>query len=172
MKKLHRIFITGAMVAGSLAMTAPFAMANTVITMTTVNSHSAPGAVANDVGVPSTSSLQQTSVTLLIPSLDSKLVPMPTLSFTFTPTDSSVTPITVTGTYIAGSTDEYNVPVPNFGQSETVNISTAYTNNGVNYTATAGPLVDTLPEAPLAAALPLGMLGVWYIMRKRRLATQ
>lgn len=144
--------ITGAMMLGSLALTSPMAFAATTAGLTL-----SPG---------------QTSVTLTVPNLDSQLQPAQTLSFTFTPEDTSIAPITTTGTYIAGTPDEYTVPVPNFGKQETVNISTGYSFNGVNYTATAGPLIDTLPFAPLAAALPLGMLGVWYVMRKRRMLQQ
>jgi len=152
MKNWKYGLITSAMVLGSLALASPLAFASTTTGLTL-----SPG---------------QTSVTLTVPNLDSQLQPAQTLSFTFTPENGSIAPITTTGTYIAGSPDVYNVPVPNFGQQETVNISTGFTYSGVNYTATAGPLIDTLPFAPLAAALPLGMLGVWYVMRKRRMLQQ
>ncbi len=154
MHKWQKFVVTGSIVASTLALSTPFAFATT--------------------NVASGLTLQpgQTSITLTVPNLDSQLQPSPTLSFQFTPVDSSVGAMTTTGSYISGSTDEYTVPIPNFGKQETVNIAVGYSYNGVNYTATAGPLIDTLPEAPLAALLPIGMLGVFYITRKRRAASQ
>lgn len=114
----------------------------------------------------------QTSVNLTVPNLDSQLQPSPQLSFVFTPKNNSVQPMTVTGTLINSNIDEYSVPIPNFGQQETVSVSVAYSFNGIDYTATAGPLVDTLPEAPFAALIPIALVGVWYFMsRKNRKKT-
>ncbi len=155
MKKLHRSLLAGSVIASSLVFSAQFAFAATGT------------AVQNGLMLAKGAK----SITLTVPNMDSELQPTPTLPFTFTPSNPTVKPMTTTGTYVPGSPDEYTVPVPNFGKTEVVDVSTGYTFNGVNYTATAGPLIDTLPEVPLAAALPLGMLGVWYIVRKRRRAS-
>ncbi len=152
MKKWQFAFLTSTLVIAPLVASAPAFAATTPST-----------AVASGL----TLSTGQTSITLNVPNLDNQLQASPTLQFTFTPSDGT-TPVTTTGTLSNATTDQYTVPIPNFGQIETVNISTQYTFSGVNYTATAGPLIDTLPEAPLAAALPLGMLGIWYLMRKKR----
>ncbi len=109
----------------------------------------------------------QTTIDLSVPNLDKQLQPSPSLTFSFTPEDTTVSPMNETGTLINASQDEYSVPIPNFGKKETVNVSVAYTYNGVNYTATAGPLVDTLPEAPFAALIPLALVGVWYFMSRK-----
>ncbi len=84
---------------------------------------------------------------------------------------SNTPPIIETGTLYSMHPVRYKIPLPNFGRVVSVNVSMAYTSptpNSKYYQETVGPLVDTLPEAPLAAALPLGMLGVWQVVRRRR----
>jgi|GEM_PF-3146606 len=156
MKYLKYGLITGAMVLGSLALASPMAFAAT--------------AQSVNMYVPFLDS-GQTSVTATLTPQDSQLQPPQTLQFTFTPSDGGQT-MTTTGTYIANTFAEYTVPVPNFGKQENVMISTTYALGSFYYSASAGPLLDTLPFAPLAAALPLGMLGVWYVMRKRHMLLQ
>ena len=135
---------------------------------------SAPLLIATPAFASSTSSTSgliikpgQTTIDLTVPNLDKQLLPSPTLTFTFTPEDTTVKPMNEIGKLVNASIDEYAVPLPNFGKKETVNISVAYTYNGINYTATAGPLVDTLPEAPFAALIPLALVGVWYFMSRK-----
>lgn len=119
---------------------------------------------------------QQTSITLVVPNLDSKLQPAPSLTFTFTLGaalgNGGTNPMVETGTLINPATSTYQIPLPNYGQKETVWVSTSYESNGFQYTATAGPLIDTLPEVSLAALLPLALVGGWYYNRKRRAASQ
>ncbi|MHB1682870.1 MAG: hypothetical protein ACYCYO_08600 [Bacilli bacterium] len=84
---------------------------------------------------------------------------------------SGTLPIMETGTLYSTHPVRYRIPLPNFGRAVNVYVSMNYispTPNSKYYQETVGPLVDTLPETPLAAALPFGMLGVWYVMRKRR----
>lgn len=118
---------------------------------------------------------QQTSITLVIPNLDSKLQPAPSLTFTFTlqgPLGNGGTnPQVETGTLINPVSSTYQIPLPNYGQKETVWVSTSYESNGFQYTATAGPIIDSLPEVSIAALLPLTLVGVWFYNRKRRRAT-
>ena len=107
----------------------------------------------------------QTSITLTVPNLNGQLQPYPTQDFVFYA--SGYAPMTEKGALVPG-TYEYTVPLPNYGKTVVVQeVSTAYTYQGVTYTTSAGPLIDTLPEAPFAAALPLAMLGVWYFVRRR-----
>ncbi|QQE79322.1 hypothetical protein [Alicyclobacillus sp. SO9] len=120
-------------------------------------------------------SSKQTSITLSIPNLNNKLQPAQTLTFVFTlggpqGSSSASNPKSETGnlTPSPGHPFTYTIPLPNYGQKETVWVSTSYKSNGYQYTSTAGPLVDTLPEAPLAALIPLGMVGLWYANRKRK----
>ncbi len=111
----------------------------------------------------------QTSVDVSITNFDSALVPPTQMMFDFIiPGDASVYNVkTEFGTLVSGTT--YTVPVPNFGKTETVYIESSYTgNNGGLGITIDGPLIDTLPEASVAAVLPLGMVIVWYLSRRRR----
>jgi hypothetical protein len=120
-------------------------------------------------------SANQSYITLSIPNLNNKLQPAQSLNFTFTlkgplGSGAATNPIKEIGTLTPTNANPftYTIPLPNYGQQETVWVSTSYSSNGYQYTSTAGPLIDTLPEAPFAVLIPLGMLGIWYLQRRRR----
>jgi hypothetical protein len=95
--------------------------------------------------------------------------------------------VKTTGSLVSGTSDEYKVVLDSSVLNSSWFYNKNYNGNGnekiyfvtslgdlANYPnldgSTYGPLIDTLPEAPLAAALPLGMLAVWYVARRRRQA--
>ncbi len=161
MRGWKQVLVTAGLAAGSLAVTVPaFAATNQPVTQEVMVSSG------------------ETSLILNFPTLQGvALTPPQTLQFEFTTAPPGVTsstaPIYETGTlYESSPAVSYKIPVPNYGHTQNVYVSMTYTSpdpNSKYYAETVGPLLDTLPEVPLAAALPLGMLGVWFVMRKRRL---
>ncbi len=159
MRGWKQVLVTAGLVAGSMAVSVPaFAASSTT----------------QEVTIPA----GQTYLILNFPTLQGvSLTPPPTLQYDFTTgppgTPSTTAPIYETGVlYSTSPAISYKIPVPNYGHAQNVYVSMSYTSPGPNsnyYAETVGPLLDTLPEVPLAAALPLGMLGVWYVMRRRRL---
>lgn len=112
-----------------------------------------------------------TSIQVNVTDFDTALNIPPTDTFYFViPGDTnSQDVVPEVGTLISGTT--YSVPVPNYGTQKTVYVENQINGNtgGLGITID-GPLIDTLPEAPLAAALPVGMLVVWYVARRRKKA--
>ncbi len=152
--------IAGAIVAAPLAAAIPAFAATPVVFPLNLPTTNAVKIPANTTSIPVT-----------ITNFDSALTPPSTLEFDFViPGDNNPADVMAeTGTLSSGTT--YSVPVPNYGHAQTVYIESSYTgaNGGLGITID-GPLIDTLPEVALAAALPLGMLGVWYLSRRRRRA--
>ena len=136
-------------------------------------------ASGSNTGNPSFYSLAkgQTSITVDMTQVffSNNLKPLPTLDFTFTPLNNNLKPISEIGTLQqttvqSNNKDIYNVNVPNFGQAELVTLSvTANQNNNIISAVTLSntPLLDTLPETPFAAIIPLILVVVWFFTSKR-----
>lgn len=169
MKKMRTSLLAGVMVVASLVAVSPGAFAAAL-----------PQSViaGNTLNLPSSAS-KTTSIDVVFTNIQQYQLSAPsTANFTFTPVDSqlntvnSPAPMTEQGTLIDTNPVTYSVPLPNFGHQETVQVAGSITvGSGANlqkYQSLYAPLVDTLPEAPIAAALPLSMLAIWYIQRKRK----
>lgn len=171
MKAWKRFAVSGSAMAASMAIATTVAMAGPT------------GSTSGFTSKVSNDPVQNSTVYITVPNLDNTLQAASSLQFTFTvgkPSQQMATspaPVTETGTLVTGAAasqyppDTYAVPLPNFGSPSTdVYASTTYSFSGYDYTMSAGPLTDTLPEVPLAALLPAALAGVWFFKRKRKTA--
>ncbi len=161
MKAWKKTLVVGAMVIAPLTFAVP--------------AFAASGPLLFPITLPTTGGIAiphgATSVQVEVTDFNKALTIPPTDTFYFIiPGDNNPNDVVAeTGTLVSGTT--YNVPVPNYGSQKTIYVENQMNGStgGLGITID-GPLIDTLPEAPLAAALPLGMLAVWYVARRRRQA--
>lgn len=161
---VKRSLVVGAMVLAPLAVATPVLAATTPPPFFPLNLPTV-GAVTLKPG--------QTSYQVNLTNFDSALLPPQTETFYYViPGDTNINDvITVTGSEVSPGSTAYNVPVPNFTKPTEVYIEAIYAGaNGGQGAIADGPLLDTLPEAPLVALLPLAMIGVWMWSRRKKSA--